>query len=89
MLGRVDGDGLQLVAQLAGDGVELDDALDFVAEEGDAVTEAVLVGRDDLQGIAAHAEGAGLQLQIVALVLAFDQLAQQGIAAVDLAASPG
>ena len=67
-------------------GIELDHALDLIAKEGDAVAQLILVGRDDLQRVAAHPEGAGAQLQVVALVMAFDQLAQQGIAAVDIPA---
>ncbi len=60
------------------------DSFDFIAEEGDAVSALVFIGRDDLQRIAAHAEGAGFQFHIVALILTLDQLSQQGIAAIDL-----
>ena len=55
VLGRIDLDGLVLGQHLAGQGVQLHDALDLVAPELEPIGE-LAVGRIDLQGIAADAE---------------------------------
>ena len=55
VLGRVDVDRVQLGQHLAGQRVDLDDALDLVAQELDAHGQ-LLVGGHDLEGVAAHAE---------------------------------
>ena len=55
--------------------VELGDLLHLVAEELDAHGALLLVGGEDLHGVAAHAEGAAVEVDVVALVLALHQLA--------------
>ena len=55
-------------------------ALDLVAEELDADGALVLVGREDLDHVAAHAEGAAVEVDVVALVLDVDERAQQRVA---------
>ena len=54
----VDLDERQLVGLLAGQRIELGDALDLVAEQRDAPGAILQVRREQLDGIAAHAEGA-------------------------------
>ena len=73
VLGRVNIDLVRFGEDFAGQRTEFHNALDFIAEESDLVTALVLVGRDDLERIAAHAEQAGAQLHIVALVLRLDR----------------
>ena len=80
VLGREDLDLVQLAQHLAGQRVDLGDALDLVAEELDAVRQ-VGVGGHHLERVAAHAELAAPQLQVVALVEDVDQLAQHQLAA--------
>ena len=75
MLGRVDVDLGPLDQHLAGQRVDLDDALDLVAEELDAHRD-LLVGRIELERVAAHAELAAHEGHVVALVLDVDQAAQ-------------
>ena len=60
---------------LAGQRVELDDLLDLVAEEGDAPRAVLIMRREDLQIVAAHAEIAAHERLVVALVLQRDELA--------------
>ena len=52
----------------AGDGVDLGNAVDFVAEELHADGPARPVGGIDLQRIAAHAEGVADEVEVVALI---------------------
>ena len=54
--------------RLAGERIDLGDALDLVAPQLDAHA-LLLVGREDLDRVAAHAEGAALERDVVALVL--------------------
>ncbi len=84
MLGGVDIDLSRLAQDFPGHRINHQDALHLIPEEGDPVGDLVLVSREDLQRIAAHAEHAGLLLHVVALVLAVDQLAQERIPPVDL-----
>jgi hypothetical protein len=58
--------------------------LDLVAEEGDAPGHCPHSGREDLQIVAAHAEGAARKGGVVALVLQRDELADE-LALVDRA----
>ena len=77
--GGPDGDGVELAHELARHGVDLGDELDLVAEEGDA--QGVLgVGREDVDGVAAHAEGAAREVVVVAVVLDVDELADEVVA---------
>ena len=56
------------------------DALDLVAEELDADRALLLVGGEDLDDVAAHAEGAAVEVDVVALVLDVDERAQKRVA---------
>ena len=82
--GRVDVELVALGEHLAGERVELGDALDLVAEELDADDE-VVVGRLELERVAAHAEPGARQGLVVALVLEVDQLAQHAVAPIPAA----
>src|SRR3546814_11711608 len=59
------------------------DLLHLVAEQGQAPGAVLVVGGKDVNGVAAHPEGAALEGGIVALVLQLDQLLQQ-VGAVDV-----
>ncbi len=72
VLRRVDVDRVALGEQLAGQRVDLDDALDLVAEEVDAHRQ-LLVRRLDRDAVAAHAELAAHEVHVVALVLHVDE----------------
>ena len=65
--------------RLAGQRIERGQLVDLVAEQADAQRE-LFVRRIDLDDVAADAEGAAAELVVVALVLDFDQLAQDLIA---------
>ena len=65
--------------RLAGDRIERGQLVDLVAEQPDAQRQ-LFVRRIDLDDVAAHPEGAARELVIVALVLDFDELAQDLIA---------
>ncbi len=82
--GRVDGDVLHLLAHLAGQHVEGDDALDGVAEHLDP-QRRLLVGRVDLDRVAPGPEGAPDEVDVVAGVLEVDEAAQD-VALVELLA---
>ena len=75
--GGIDGDLLQLGGLLAGQGVELLDRLDLVAEQADAPGAVLLVDGEDLDRVAALAEHAALEIDVVALVLQRDQVGPQ------------
>ena len=80
--GRVDRDVLHFVAHLPGHDVEGHDALDRVAEHLDP-ERSLLVGGVDLDGVAAGAERAADEVDVVAGVLEVDEAAQH-LALVDL-----
>ncbi len=82
--GREDVHLLLVAHHLAGQRVERVELVDLVAEELDPQRE-LLVHRDDLDGVAAHAERAAGEGQVVAGVLHADELAQQLVALDDLA----
>ena len=75
-----------LLEDFAGERVDGNDALDVVAEELDAQRQ-FLVGGLYFQRIAADAELAAGEVDVVALVLHVDKLAQQLLPAVMLAPS--
>ena len=77
---------VELPQRLAAQRIDLGDRLDLVAEELDAQRPLLLVGRKDLDHVAAHPEGAAVEVEVVALVLDLDQLAQQRVAVDALAA---
>ena len=74
MRGREDHRVRALAVDLPRHDVELDDAVDLVAEELDAHGAVVVAGREDLDDIAAHAELTTLERDIVALVADGDEL---------------
>ena len=71
--GRVDIDFESLDQEFAGQRVDLDDALDLVAEELHAQGD-VLVGGKNFQRIASHPERAADESHVVAVVLDVDQV---------------
>ncbi len=79
LFGRVDGHLLRFVEDLSGQRAELHDAFDLIAEERNPIASFVLIRGDDFERIAAHAERARAQFHVVALILRFDQLAQQRV----------
>ena len=82
---RPDRDVLEVVGdQLAGERVEVLQALDLVAEQRRAEGR-LLVGGEDLERLAAHAERAAAERRVVARVLDRDELAQQRVAVDDVA----
>ena len=76
VLRRVDRGALHVAQKLAGQGIELGDALDLVAPEVHAQGR-VVVGGEDRQRVAADAEPPALGADVVALVLHRDQLAHE------------
>ena len=61
----------------AGEGIELVDALDFVAEEGEAPAAVFQVRGPEFDGVAADAEHAAREAGFVALVVRGDELADE------------
>lgn len=84
MRGREDVHFALLPDHIAGQGMQGGNAVNFVTKELDADRE-LLVHRDDLHRIAAHAECATGEGDVVAFVLHVDELAQQRVA-IDLLA---
>ena len=76
----VDLDALQGAGLLAGQGVELVDRLDLVAEQRDPPGAVLQMGREDLHRVAAHPEGAAVEVGVVAPVVQLDQGLQQLVA---------
>ena len=85
----VDLDRLQGSCLGAGQGIELDDALDLVAEEGDAPAPVLEVRGEELDHVAAHAEGAAVEVGVVAAILQLDELLQEEVAVEHLAEAQG
>ena len=73
----VDLDDGEFVGLGAGQRVELDDGLDLVAEQRDAPGAVLQMGREDLDRVAAHAEGAAHEIRIVAPVLQRHEIGHQ------------
>ena len=69
----VDDDPVQGRDLLAGQGVDLPDAFELVAEQGQTPGPVLQVRREDLDDVAAHAEGAAEEVGVVAPVLELDQ----------------
>ncbi len=76
--GGPDGTLLQLGDRLAGDRMDLRDPLDRVAPQLDPDS-LLLVGREDLDRIAADPEGAGIEGHVVPVVLDGHQIRQNGV----------
>ena len=66
---RVDREARDLLAHAAGQRVEQLQALDFVVEQLDPHRQFSVLGREDVDRVAAHAEGAARELGLVAAVL--------------------
>ena len=77
---------LQEAQALAGEGVDLRDLLDLVAEQLDA-GDGLLVGGMHLDRVAPHPEPAASEVGVVALVAHVDELAEEA-ALVDGVADP-
>src|SRR6266446_3430531 len=75
VLGRVDIQALPLPQHFARKRIDLSHALDLVAKEFDTYSH-ILVGREYLQHIPAHAETPANEVSIIALILDFRQVAQ-------------
>ena len=82
---RVDRAPLQLHDDVAGERIDLRDALDCVAPELDA-HRLLVIGGVDLDRIATHAEGAPLEAHVIALVLHRHEIGEQRVAAALLTA---
>ena len=76
----VEPDLVEPAGALAGERVELGDALDLVAEHRQAPGAVLEMGREDLDRVALGAEGAAGEVELVAAVLQLDQGAQQPLA---------
>jgi hypothetical protein len=77
---RKDGITIEAVLRLAANGIDLANGLDGVAEELDADGGVGLVGREDLDDVATHAERTAVKIDVVSLVLDVDQHAEQVVA---------
>ena len=77
--GRIQ-DGLAHLGQhVAGERVDLAHGVDVVTEEFQPQGPFVVIGRDDLQHVAPHPEGAAVEIVVVALVMHFHQPADERI----------
>ena len=76
MIGRVDGELLQVIENFTCQRVHFDDAFNFIAEELDA-NRRFFIGRNKFEGVAANPELGSSQVHVVALVLHVHQLADQ------------
>jgi hypothetical protein len=87
--GRRDHDVLEVVDdQLAGQRIEVLQALDLVPEER-GPERGLRVGRKDLQRLAAHPERPAAERRVVPVVLELDELAQQPVAVHERALDQG
>src|SRR5687768_616781 len=75
VFGRIDRSALEGGDRLAGQRMDLRDALDLVAPELDA-NALLLVGRENLDGVTPNAERATIEADVVAVVLNADERAQ-------------
>ena len=85
VLGRVDLHDVPLGQHLAGERVDFENTLHLVAEEGDAEGQ-LLVGREDVQGVATDAKAAPGEVHVIAVVLHRDEPLHQQAEAAPLAA---
>ena len=88
MLRREDVHGGVLQQDLAGQGINLGDALHLIAPELDPVGR-LAVGGLHLQRVAPHAEGPAAQIVVVALVVDVHQVAQELVPLAGLALPQG
>ena len=82
----IDLDRVQHAGLVAGQGIELGDAVHLVAEQLDPPGAVFLVRGEDVDGVAAHAKGAAGEIVVVAAVLQRHQILDRGLA-VDLVAA--
>jgi hypothetical protein len=75
MAGREDREAAQLLPRVTGQRIEQRQRFEFVVEQGDAHRKLGVLGREDVDHVAAHAIGAALEVDLVALVLHFRQAA--------------
>ena len=73
----VDLDHAELVGLRPGQGIELDQALDLVAEQRETPGAVVQVGGPELDGVAAHAERAAYEVRVVPPVLKRHEIGHQ------------
>ena len=78
----IDLDRFELGRLLAGQGIEFEDQFQLLAEQRQPPGAVLVMRREDLDRVAAHAEGAALEIAVVAPVLQLNQFRQQ-IAAVE------
>ena len=77
MRGGIDGGVLQDAGHLSGEGVDLADAVDLIAEVLDADGVLGLARGEDLDGVSPYAELGADEVDVVALVVQFHQFSQQ------------
>ena len=82
----IDMDLVEIGGLLAGQRVELDDALDLVAEKRDPPGAVLVLHREHVDRLAAHPERAALEGGVIAAILLLDQRLDQRVAG-DLAAA--
>ena len=83
---------LDLVAlcqKLASQGIDLYNPVDLISPELDADADLVLIGRQDLNGVALGAETPPTEVEVVAVVLHVHKLAHESLPAAYLAPSDG
>ncbi len=80
MAGGEDGGTADAVDDGAADRVDFADRLDLVAKKFNADGPLLFIRGEDLHRVAAHPEGAAMEIDVVAAVLDFHQLPQQGVA---------
>ncbi len=73
MAGRIDGVARHLLQDVAGERIEQRQRFHFVVEQGHAQRILVALRREDVDHVAAHAECAAREIDLVALVLHLDQ----------------
>jgi len=79
MFGRIDRHRIGLALDLAGEGIDHRDAFDLITEHLDA-DRLAFVGGDHLDDIPAHAEGAAVEIDVVAGIVDLDQFLQDDVA---------
>ena len=80
---RKDGNMLQLLFCASAHDLELRNPVDFVAEELHPHSQVSRIGRKDLNHISVHAESTALEINIIAVVLDLNQLADHIVAVAD------
>src|SRR5439155_25454329 len=76
----IDGVTIELADHLAAHRIDLLDRFDLVAEELDADRRRLFVGGEDLDDVAADAEGAAVKVDVVSLILDVDEAPEELVA---------